>query len=444
MKGDLLMSAKERKRKSLFDLVLAKAMTLKKASELLSMDYRQLRRSFNRYVEEGDAGLVHRSRGVCSNRAVNPDFRQSVLGVYRARYSGFGPTFASEKLAEDGYEVTPETLRRWLIKDKQWEKRRKRAAHRSWRERKAHFGELVQMDGSPHCWFGLEHPPACLMNMVDDARGVTLSAISQEETTESAMRLLWQWIEQYGIPVALYTDRKNVYLTDREPTIEEQLADVMPLTAFGRACKTLDITIIGAHSPQAKGRVERNHGVYQDRLVKELALRGITTIEETNAFLNNGFIERLNTRFAVQAADSTDFHRPVPKDLNLADMLCWEETRVVHNDWSVRHNNQRYQIVKSNHPLPRAKDKIIVRTRLDRSIALIYRDRELQYVVLPAEAVEASKKTKTPQPQEQPAKPSSKRTQVNKTPWRQGCTMMAADTDKKEKEDKPGKGGKKK
>ena len=372
MKGHLVLSTKELARKSILDLVGDKGLTLKAASERLGMSYREVRRCWRRYAEEGDAGLVHRNRGRESNRAKEAALRDAVLEEYRSRYAGWGPTFAAEKLQEHGYAVDHETLRRWLIKDGQWVKQRKRARHRSWRERKAHFGELVQMDGSPHRWFGPDHAEACLMNMVDDARGVTMAALSAEETTESAMRLLWAWIQRYGIPQALYTDRKNVYITDREPTLEEQLADTAPLTAFGKACQTLGIAIITAHSPQAKGRVERNHGVYQDRLVKELALCGITTLAGANELLNDGFVNGLNARFAVPAADDADFHRPVPEGLNLADVFCWEEERVVQNDWTIRHANRRYQIEKTSHPLPRPKDKVVVRTRLDGSMALVY------------------------------------------------------------------------
>jgi hypothetical protein len=354
----------------------------------------------------------------------------SVLDKYRLRYTGFGPTFASEKLREQGHDVDHETLRRWLIEDGQWFKRRKRALHRGWRERKAHFGELVQMDGSPHRWFGLAHPAACLMNMVDDARGVTLARMSEEETTESAMRVLWRWIERYGIPQALYTDRKSVYITEREPTVEEQLAGTIPLTAFGKACQRLSITIIAAHSPQAKGRVERNHGVYQDRLVKELALQGITTIEGANALLDNGFVDGLNARFARPAAHETDFHRPVPDRMNLADIFCWEQERAVQNDWTLRHANRRYQIEKSSRPLPRPKDKAVVRTRLDGSIALLYRGAPLDYHILPLQALQTPPKAPPakPAPAGQPGHGKGCKGR-NRSPWRQGCMMMASDVD---------------
>ena len=275
MEGFLLMSEKERKRKSVFDAVRVGRLTLVKAAKRVSLSYRQCRRLYKRYREEGDAGLVHRSRGRPSNRAKPSAFKAHVLERYAERYQGFGPTLAAEKLAEDGYSLSPETLRRWLLAAGLWKKRRKRSKHRARRERKAHFGELVQLDGSHHRWFGPERAECCVMDMVDDATGVTMALMAEQETTEAAMRLLWQWVERYGIPQALYVDRKTVFITDREPTLEEQLAGQAPMTAFGQACAKLGIQLIPANSPQAKGRVERRHGVLQDRFVKELSLRAL-------------------------------------------------------------------------------------------------------------------------------------------------------------------------
>ena len=245
-------------------------------------------------MKEGDKGLIHRNRGRPSNRRKAPEVKEMALALYREQYWDFGPTLAAEKLVErDGYEVNHETLRRWLLAAGLWKRQRNRPKHRQWRERKAHFGELVQMDGSHHRWFSGQEDKDCLMDMVDDATGRTLALMSEEETTVAAMRVLWAWVEKYGIPKALYVDWKNVYVTQREPTLEEQLSGELPLTQFGRACKKLGIEILPANSPQAKGRVERKHGVYQDRWVKELRLAGIRDIEGANQSLL-GFTESLN------------------------------------------------------------------------------------------------------------------------------------------------------
>jgi transposase-like protein len=329
---------------------------------------------------------------------------------------------AAEKLSEEGLIVNHETLRRWLLEEGDWKKRRKRRAHRSRRERRAHFGALVQMDGSHHGWFGPGQPKACLMNMVDDATGITLGSMDAQETTEAAMLLLWRWIEKYGIPKALYTDKKSVYITLREATIEEQLADEVPLTAFGKACHKLGIEIIRAHSPQAKGRVERSNGTYQDRLVKELALRRITTCATTDALLKNSFCDALNEKFAQPPLEKNDYHRPLPKGLKLEDVFCFEELRKVQNDWCIRHKNRHYQILKDNRPLPKPKDKILVRTRLDGSTHLLYKDKALNFQAISPKQLH--------QQRQPPAKaklptPKAKTSQKAKKPFRANCNRLS-------------------
>lgn len=430
MEGHLLMSMKERRRKSVFDRVAAGELSLVSASKLVRLSYRQTLRAYGRYCAEGDAGLVHRSRGRPGNRSSDAVFRASVLKRYKKRYTDFGPTLAAEKLAQAGLTVDHETLRRWLTAEGLWHRHRRRAEHRARRERKAHFGELVQMDGSHHAWFGPEHPSRCLMNMVDDATSRTCSMLSDMETTEAAMRLLWRWIERYGIPMALYTDRKNVFVTSREPTLEEQLAGEEPKTAFGKACEKLDIEIITAHSPQAKGRVERNHGVYQDRLVKEFALRRITTLESANKLLANGFIDLLNVKFARKPQSGEDFHSPAPKGLVLEDVFCFEEFRTVQNDWCIRHNNRHYQILGNNRPLPKPKDKVLVRTRLDGSVHLLFKDHALDYRVLSNTELTKRLHPEPPAPCSPKKAYQRKPTKPNKSPWRQGVTLMFADPDK--------------
>lgn len=302
--------------------------------------------------------------------------------MYRRAYEGFGPTLASEKLASDGYPLDHETLRRWLRDEGLWQKRRKRAPYRKMRARKEHLGELVQMDGSHHKWFEDRAESSCLMNMVDDSSGTTLSMMNEEETTEVAMLLLWAWIDRYGVPEALYVDRKNVFITDREPTLEEQLKREEPLTHFGRACKKLLIRIIPANSPQAKGRVERKHGVYQDRLVKEFRLQGISTIKEANQLLTEGFVDDLNRKFATDLKKLDDRHRPLDKETNLAAVFSYEEERAIANDFTVRYKNRFFQIIKQAN-LPPVRGKLIVQERLDGSIHLIYQDRELLFEAVP-------------------------------------------------------------
>ena len=362
-----------------FDRLREGQLSLSDAARRLEISYRQCLRSYRRYREDGAKGLIHRSRGRPSNRAKPEEFRRKVIKRYEEKYDEFGPTFVAEKLAEEGLVLDHETLRRWLLAEDKWKRKRRRGKHRSRRERKAHFGELVQLDGSHHHWFGPEHPSSCLVNMVDDATSATDSLMAEEETTKAAMQTLRSWIERYGVPKALYTDKKNVFVTDREPTIDEQLAGIEPMTAFGKACSKLGIEIITANSPQAKGRVERSHGVYQDRFVKELKLNEITTVEGANKFLKGGFVDKLNAKFAREPKDPKDYHRPLPKGLDLNEVFSFEETRVVQNDWTVRYQNRILQILKENRPLPRPRDKVMVRVLLDGQTQLIYRDKKLKF-----------------------------------------------------------------
>jgi transposase len=378
--GLLLMSKSERDWVRVLDRVGKKQITLKDVSAMMGVSYRQCLRKSQRFKSEGDKGLIHKGRGRSSNRAVDQETRKLIIERYQERYEDFGPTLAAEKLGKEGWEVDHETLRRWLIRERLWKKRRRRSAHRSWRERRAHFGELVQMDGSHHKWFEDRGESCCLMNMVDDATGQTLSLLDEQETTAGAMRLLWQWIDRYGIPKALYTDRKNVYVPDEKTAQKAEINGVEVLTQFGRACKELGIRIIQAHSPQAKGRVERSNGTYQDRLVKELRLEGISDLGAGNKLLSGGFVDELNEKFAVVARETSDFHRSA-KGRDLKSILCIEEDRVLSDDWIVRYGNGYYQMTKRSDRPPTNK-KLRVRHYLNGELHFNYRGQDLQYVQL--------------------------------------------------------------
>lgn len=378
--GHLLMSEKERLRSKVFDRVKHGQWSLMSVSKQLGTSYRQTCRSYKAFKEHGDLGLIHKNRGKPSNRAKPGWFKHKAMMLYEKHYPGFGPTLAAEKLEEEhGLVLDHETLRRWLLPAGLWHKSRKLRQHRQRRERRPHFGELVQMDGSPHRWFGSKRNCACLINMVDDATGTSLAVMAHEETTADCMRALMLWCKRYGVPRALYVDRKSVFITNREPTLEEQLAGQTPLTVFGTVCHKLGIGIIAANSPQAKGRVERSHGVYQDRFVKELCLKGITTVDQADAELTGGFTDNLNRKFAVKPADKQDFHQPLPKGINLENVFCFEHKRVLQNDWTVRYNNCILQVLKTNKPLPRPKQKILVREQLDRTLTLWDGNNQLKY-----------------------------------------------------------------
>lgn len=387
--GILTRAEIEMLRAQTLERVEREELSLKDAAQLLLLSYPQTRRLFARFKAEGADGLAHRLRSNPSNRAFDPEVKQAIVKLYTERFPDFGPTLAAEKLNLLGYKLDHETLRRWLIEEGVWEKGRKRSVHRSWRERRPHFGELVQLDGSHHHWFEERGPQSCLMNMVDDATGVTLSLMAEEETTEAAMTLLWKWIETFGIPSALYTDHKNVYVVDEKSALRASLAGEERLTQFGRACKKLGIILITAHSPQAKGRVERSNQTYQDRLVKELRLAAISEIDSANEFLYGGFLEQLNSKFAVVAKEEEDFHRSA-KGLDLASIFCVEEERSISRDWIVRFDNGFYQLKRQSKYEP-AKGKVFVRKYLNSELHFNYRGEDIAYEKLPQKPIRISK-----------------------------------------------------
>lgn len=392
-----------------FQRVEKEELLLKDAALIVGLSYSQAKRLFSRFKTAGLQGLAHGLRNKPSNHTFDPEIKQLILKLYRENYPDFGPTLAAEKLEKRGYKVDHETLRLWLIEERLWEKGRKRAQHRSWRERRAHFGELVQMDGSFHRWFEERGEETCLMNMVDDATGVTLSLIAEEETTEAAMTLLWKWIETFGIPAALYTDRKNVYVPSEKTALKASLEGEERLTQFGRACQKLGIRIITAHSPQAKGRVERSNQTYQDRLIKEMRLVGISDIASANEFLYGGFLEELNSKFAVEAREEEDFHRKA-EGLDLASIFCREEERSISRDWIVRWGGNFYQLKRQSRYEP-ASGKVMVRKYLNEELHFNYRGEDLPYEKL-AQRPERRRESLSVKKSKRQYKPSSNH------PWR--------------------------
>ena len=371
------MSSKELRRKTVMDEVAAGRRKLRSAAEVLQISYRQCRRVYQRYRQHGDQGLMHRNRGRASNRKIAAERRGQILARYQQRYAGYGPTFASEKLQAEGLQLDHETLRRWLLEEGLWQRQRRRGPHRQRRERRKRFGELVQMDGSHHAWWGQQ--PRCLMNMVDDATGRRFGLLFEQETTEAAMRTLWGWIGRYGVPQALYVDSKTVFRTDREPTPEEQLKGEKPLTAFGQACRKLGIELIYAGSPQAKGRVERSHGTDQDRLIKEFELAQIQDLRAANRFLQQRYWKQINQKFAVDPADPQDQHRPAPAATTLPEVFSWEQTRTVQRDGTLTYENRCFQVLAENPIRPTLRAQVVVRRRLDGRLEILYRDHKLRF-----------------------------------------------------------------
>jgi transposase len=381
------MSARELTRVEVLARVKAGTLSVKSAAVLLHVGYRQAKRLARRYRVEGAKGLQHRSAGKPSNHARAAAERARVLALVGEKYGGtvdlrFGPTLAAEHLAsEDGITVHHDTLRRWMLAAGLWSRARKRARHRQRRERKAHYGELVQLDGSFHLWYEARAPRGCLMNLVDDATGRTLARLGDEETIWAAADVLRRWIEAYGVPLALYTDWKNVYV--RVPNAEEQVTGAVPLTQFGRMCAALGIQVIAASSPQAKGRVERNHGTHQDRLVKKLRRLGIADSTAANAFLETTYLPEHNTRFAQAPASAEDFHRRTPSRVALDRALQLEDTRVLSNDWVIRYDTRYLQVTRQSGHAP-ARSTVLVRENAAGAIEIRYRGRLMHWSEIPA------------------------------------------------------------
>ena len=360
------------------------------AARLLRLSYRQAKRLWKRYGEEGAAGMKHRSAGRRSNRAYRERLRRKVLRRVRNKYGGevgerFGPTLAAEHLAsEDGLQVKAETLRRWMLAEGLWSRARRGRQRRRRRERKEHFGELVQMDGSFHPWLEERGRGGCLMDLVDDATNTTWAHLGEEETLWAAADALRAWIERYGVPMALYVDWKNLY--QRAATPGEQLRGEEPITHFGRMCEKLGIELIGASSPQAKGRVERMHGTHQDRLVKKLRRREIATHAEANAYLEAEYLPEHNRRFGRAACRAEDYHRRKPSTRELDKILRLETARTISADWVVRYDNRFFQLhPQSQHYAP-AKSQVLVCESRNGSLRIEYRGRTLGWEEIPAPA----------------------------------------------------------
>ena len=373
------MSLKERIRLEALGRVARKEITVTRAAELAGVSLRQMRRLYKRYKKDSDAGLVHRSRGKTPNNRLPDATRAVVIELYRAKYADFGPTFACEKLALDGYELSPDTLTALRNVAGLWQPRRRRGKHRSRRPRRDCFGHLVQMDGSEHDWFEDRADRCVLMVLIDDATNRCFARFYRRENLDAAFDALGRWVTAHGLPRAVYVDRAAIYRADREPTGDELLAGHAPLTQFGRAMKELGVELILANSPQAKGRVERRNALFQDRLVKDLRLAGISDIERANAFLDATFLKALDERFAKAPADKTDAHRALEPGVRLDEILCEQEPRVVGNDWCVRWNNTWLQIAGQHQALALPGKPILVIHKCDGSLVLKHNDHRLEH-----------------------------------------------------------------
>jgi transposase len=376
------MSAREAERAAVLARVVAQTLTLREGAEVLELSYRQAKRLLVRYRAGGAQALRHRSVGRPSNRRHPAAVQERVLALARTEYGGptrpgpgqrFGPTLLAEHLAtEQELRVPVSTLRRWLRAAGLWSRRRRRRPHRQRRPRAAHFGELVQLDGSFHDWFEGRAPWPVLLTLVDDATGTTLAQFVPAETTWSAAGLLEAWVTPYGVPRALYTDWHGTY--HRAPTASERdRSERRVVTQFGRMCRQLGITLLAAGSPQAKGRVERNHGTHQDRLVKKLRRAGIADLAAANAFLSSYLVQH-NGRYAIAPQAAADYHRPWPAGRAPRDVFCLEHERVVGRDYVVQYGPHALQLTPQARFRLSPKSRVLVRETADGLLRVLHVD----------------------------------------------------------------------
>lgn len=416
------MSSGELERVEVMGRVGSGELKLSDAAVMLELSYRQTKRLWRQYRQVGRKGLKHGNAGRASNRSKPLKLRRRALNLIKKKYSGseeerFGPTLAAEHLAEeDGIVLDHETLRLWMLEEGLWSRQRKRKKHCQRRERKWHFGELVQLDGSFHDWFEGRGPRGCLMNMVDDATSATQACLGKEETIWAAAGVLRGWIRKYGVPRALYTDWKNVY--KRKATPGEQLRGEVPVTQFGRMCQKLSIRIIAASSPQAKGRVERNHGTHQDRMIKKLRRKKIASYEAANQYLQKTYLPEHNRRFARPAARTEDYHGRKPSGRELRQIFRLETERSISNDWVIRHEGRCLQLQPGQRRYGPTQSKALVCEWEDGTMEVYYRGERIAF----SEFKEPIRKSAQPLP------PNPRAIVVRRAkkdhPWRQGYQNM--------------------
>lgn len=382
----IIMSQKEVSRLYVIRQTIDKAITQEEAAAILGLTDRQVRRIARSVKLEGDAGICHKCRGKRAHNRIADKIKEKAVTLCRDAYKEFGPTHASEKLlTKHGIKLSDETLRGWFQEEQLPYKNRKKRPHRQWRERKSHRGEMVQMDGSHHDWFEGRGPWCVLMGYVDDATGTVYARFYEYEGTLPAMDGFKRYIRLYGLPQSVYLDRHSTYKATAKQTIEEELNDVQPMSHFEKSLAELDVRVIHAYSPQAKGRVERLFGTFQDRVVKEMRLAGVTNIAEGNTFLD-GYLPEYNQKYAREAAQKVDFHRPVANKRSLNKILSIKTSRALRNDFTIAHDKKLYQI-KSN---IRAK-RVTVEERTDGSMRILHNGQPLEYHEIVARPIREEK-----------------------------------------------------
>lgn len=367
----LHMSAKETNQISVFEKLKDREIKQKEAGKMLNLSTRQIRNKLKEFRRLGAAALIHGSRGRPSNNQLDPVTRENAVCLIENKYPDFGPTLAAEKLQENhNLAINRETLRKIMIFAGLWQANKRKPTHRQWRERKECFGELIQLDGSDHDWFEGRAPNCTLLAFIDDATSRIMHLEFADETTLEVMRATKKYVQKHGLPHEFYVDRGKVFKVNLGNEEEDKI------TQYRRAIEELDSKLAYARSPQAKGRIERLFGTLQDRLVKELRLRGVSTIEKANEFVEKEYLPRHNEKYSIEPKSNTDLHKEA-KGYDLDEILCLKETRILTADFTLRHNNRWYQLERKQKTLIFPRNEITVKTRLDGRISLSIRETNL-------------------------------------------------------------------
>jgi len=423
--GPLLMTQAERDRLVTLKKAKKKMITQREAAEELGVSARQVKRLLKALKKRGDKAVIHGLRGKASKRRIAESTEKEAVKILSAEvYAGFGPTLAAEYLSKrHGIEVSKETLRQWMIRGKLWRAKTEKVKQvHVWRPRRSRFGELVQWDTSVHDWLEGRGEKIYLIVMIDDATSRLFARFVRHDSTEENMKLLWSYLEEFGRPIAFYTDKASIFQTAEkrkrdEPGVQKDAVE-MPPTQIGRGLRELGMVWIAAHSPQAKGRVERNFKTAQDRLVKGMRVAGVKTLEEANRYLEEEYMVWWERELTVEAANPDDAHRPLDKSHNLAASLSHVEARQVRNDYTLRFDTEVYQIAPQAVVSGLRGADVRVEQRLDGTLAVRYGEKYLPVQL----CVPAEKKAAAPA-----AQPTGKRRPAARgSNWNQNFDLKKA------------------
>ena len=380
----LTMTQKEVNRYAIIKKLINKEINGTHASELLKLSVRQIKRLKAAVNKDGPKALIHGSRGKSSNYRIPEQEKEKIIELLHKHYSDFKPGFAAEKLDErHNIQRDPETIRQIMIKEELWKPRRKKLLeYRSWRQRKACYGEMEQFDGSYHYWFEDRGPYCCLLASIDDATGIpTKAEFAPHEGVFPVFNFWKEYLKEHGKPYSIYLDKFSTYKMSQK--VAQENHDT--LTQFQRAMRELNIEPISANSPQAKGRIERLFNTFQDRLIKELRLANISTIEQGNRFLRGVFLPKYITKYSVEPRSNANLHKALcqKERAKLDSIFSKQDTRVIKNDFTISFNKQWHQLLKNQPVTICKKDTIIVEEHLDSTIKFRLRGKYLDYKIIP-------------------------------------------------------------